>query len=136
MIMPNPSIQFALFEDLTSAELAVATLQEMGLSTDQIELTTMRGRPLDEPPRRGKLESWFRRLIQGAQSDIQRLSGRLVDLGVPEEDARYYRAGLNSGKVLLIVISMRRGIEAGALLAEHGGERPIAAQLDFSGGPV
>ena len=54
------------------------------------------------------------------------LVGALVGLGIPEEEARYYEAGLKAGKVLLTVSAGQRTTEAQAILTQHGGRTGAA----------
>jgi hypothetical protein len=50
------------------------------------------------------------------------LVGALVGMGLPEEEARYYEAGLKQGAVLLTVDADGRREEAEAILANAGAE--------------
>ena len=50
------------------------------------------------------------------------LIGALVGMGVPEEDARYFDAGLRSGRTLLTVSGTDRAPQAVAILERHGAD--------------
>src|SRR5437867_299648 len=50
------------------------------------------------------------------------LIGALVGMGVPEEDARYFDAGLRDGRTLLTVGGRDRVPEAVAILERHGAD--------------
>ena len=50
------------------------------------------------------------------------LIGALVGMGVPEEDARYFDAGLRDGRTLLTVIGTDRAPQAVAILERHGAD--------------
>jgi hypothetical protein len=50
------------------------------------------------------------------------LIGALVGMGVPEEDARYFDAGLREGRTLVTVSAMEGAPEALAILERHGGD--------------
>jgi hypothetical protein len=50
------------------------------------------------------------------------LIGALVGMGVPEEDARYFDAGLRKGRTLLTVSGADRAPEAVTILERHGAD--------------
>jgi uncharacterized membrane protein len=50
------------------------------------------------------------------------LIGALVGLGVPEEDARYFDAGLREGRTLVTVSGTENTPEALSILERHGGD--------------
>ena len=50
------------------------------------------------------------------------LIGALVGMGVPEEDARYFDAGLRDGRTLLTVSGKDRTPQAVAILERHGAD--------------
>jgi hypothetical protein len=50
------------------------------------------------------------------------LIGALVGMGVPEEDARYFDAGLRDGRTLLTVSGRERAPQAVAILERHGAD--------------
>jgi len=50
------------------------------------------------------------------------LIGALVGMGVPEEDARYFDAGLRDGRTLLTVSGTDRAPQAVAILERHGAD--------------
>jgi hypothetical protein len=50
------------------------------------------------------------------------LIGALVGMGVPEEDARYFDAGLREGRTLLTVSGTEGAPEAVAILERHGAD--------------
>jgi uncharacterized membrane protein len=50
------------------------------------------------------------------------LIGALVGMGVPEEDARYFDAGLRDGRTLLTVSGRDRAPQAVAILERHGAD--------------
>jgi len=50
------------------------------------------------------------------------LIGALVGMGVPEEDARYFDAGLREGRTLVTVSGTQNTPEALSLLERHGGD--------------
>jgi hypothetical protein len=50
------------------------------------------------------------------------LIGALVGMGVPEEDARYFDAGLRNGRTLLTVSGADRAPEAVGILERHGAD--------------
>jgi hypothetical protein len=50
------------------------------------------------------------------------LIGALVGMGVPEEDARYFDAGLREGRTLVTVSDTDGALEALSILERHGGD--------------
>jgi phosphoglycolate phosphatase-like HAD superfamily hydrolase len=132
MPIPNPSIEFALFENQALAELAVAKFREAGFSADQLELTASSEAP-GTPPREkpGGVISFVRNLLLGNRSVMQQLAAHLEDLGVPADEARYYREQVKEGRILVTVISMRRKDEAVELLSKHGSQRVFEGELGF-----
>ena len=134
MPVPNPSIVFALFNDRAWADIAMAKLREAGFSPDQLELTTSGdmppARPGEEP---GGILSPIRALLLGGNRSAAELFEHLVELGIPDDEARKYREQVEQGQLLVTVISMCREREAADLWRQHGGRGAFEAQPEVSG---
>jgi hypothetical protein len=68
------------------------------------------------------------------------LTGALVTMGVPEEDARYVETGLREGSVLVTATAGSRGPQAGEILRVSGADlgesgREVAKDPDLFGTP-
>src|SRR5216684_2608927 len=106
MAVPNPSIAFALFDERAQAEAALENLGQAGFSPDQMELTIKTDTPPERQDDAGIL-SPIRTLLLGGNRSAIELYEHLVDLGIPEDEAGYYRDQVEEGKLLATVISMR-----------------------------
>ena len=51
------------------------------------------------------------------------LIGTLTDMGMSEDDARYYDEGIRNGKTLVTVHDTDRAVEAAAILNQYGGQQ-------------
>jgi hypothetical protein len=132
MPIPNPSIAFALFEDLAQAQAALQKLYEAGFSPDQVELTAKSDAAPAGREEGPAVLSPIRTLLIGGNRAAAQLYERLVDLGIAEDEAGYYRDQVDNGKLLATVISMRRERDAADLLRQFGGQGAFDIQLEAS----
>ncbi len=105
-----------IFRDHALAEQAIDELRHAGFRNDQIWSAGQGG---------GLLTSLKSRL---AGSENEALEDRLIEEGVPDEDAQYYQRELDAGRSMVVVQSHGHQQEARAILdrfgAYHAGTNP------------
>jgi hypothetical protein len=139
----------AVFDDAAQADRAIADLRQKGFREDQIGVVSGVKEPA-EPGNEGNAptvgpvaEGAGVGMIAGASLGglvggvaavpggalVGGVVGGLVGLGVPEEEAHYYRRELQAGRTVVAVNGNGRYDEAVAVLHDHGGhvdESPLS----------
>jgi uncharacterized protein (TIGR02271 family) len=116
MAIPEQSIVVGLFDDHAQAEQAVNALHDAGFRDDQI---TFSGHGASSGGILADLKSLF-----SGQGTSESVYNDLLDMGMPEEDARYYQQEYEAGRNIVAVTGDSRTQEAAPILARYGGYGP------------
>ena len=116
MAMPERSTVVGVFTDPGLADVAIEELVGAGFRDDQISLSRHEDTDSDV--------SWIGRidsLLSGLKVSDRSIVKRLVSMGVPEEEARYYQGELELGRSIVTVEAGDRREDALEILRSNGG---------------
>jgi hypothetical protein len=116
MAMTERSTVVGVFTDPGLADVAIEELVGAGFRDDQISLSRHEDTDSDV--------SWIGRidsLLSGLKDSDRSIVERLVSMGVPEEEARYYQGELEVGRSIVTVEAGDRREDAIEILRSNGG---------------
>ena len=116
MAMTERSTVVGVFTDPGLADVAIEELVGAGFRDDQISLSRHEDTDSDV--------SWIGRidsLLSGLKDSDRSIVERLVSMGVPEEEARYYQGELELGRSIVTVEAGDRREDAIEILRSNGG---------------
>ena len=116
MAMTERSTVVGVFTDPGLADVAIEELVGAGFRDDQISLSRHEDTDSDV--------SWIGRidsLLSGLKDSERSIVERLVSMGVPEEEARYYQGELELGRSIVTVEAGDRREDAIEILRSNGG---------------
>ena len=116
MAMTERSTVVGVFTDPGLADVAIEELVGAGFRDDQISLSRHEDTDSDA--------SWIGRidsLLSGLKDSDRSIVKRLVSMGVPEEEARYYQGELELGRSIVTVEAGDRREDALEILRSNGG---------------
>ena len=116
MAMTERSTVVGVFTDPGLADVAIEELVGAGFRDDQISLSRHEDTDSDV--------SWIGRidsLLSGLKDSDRSIVERLVSMGVPEEEARYYQGELELGRSIVTVEAGDRREDALEILRSNGG---------------
>ena len=116
MAMTERSTVVGVFTDPGLADVAIEELVGAGFRDDQISLSRHEDTDSDV--------SWIGRidsLLSGLKDSDRSIVERLVSMGVPEEEARYYQSELELGRTIVTVEAGDRREDALEILRSNGG---------------
>ncbi len=116
MAMTERSTVVGVFTDPGLADVAIEELVGAGFRDDQISLSRHEDTDSDV--------SWIGRidsLLSGLKDSDRSIVKRLVSMGVPEEEARYYQGELELGRSIVTVEAGDRREDALEILRSNGG---------------
>jgi hypothetical protein len=116
MAMTERSTVVGVFTDPGLADVAIEELVGAGFRDDQISLSRHENTDSDV--------SWIGRidsLLSGLKDSDRSIVERLVSMGVPEEEARYYQGELELGRSIVTVEAGDRREDAIEILRSNGG---------------
>ncbi|MFL5586662.1 MAG: hypothetical protein ACJ8DI_03260 [Ktedonobacteraceae bacterium] len=116
MAMTERSTVVGVFTDPGLADVAIEELVGAGFRDDQISLSRHEDTDSDA--------SWIGRidsLLSGLKDSDRSIVKRLVSMGVPEEEARYYQGELELGRSIVTVEAGDRREDAIEILRSNGG---------------
>jgi hypothetical protein len=116
MAMTERSTVVGVFTDPGLADVAIEELVGAGFRDDQISLSRHEDTDSDV--------SWIGRidsLLSGLKDSDRSIVERLVSMGVPEEEARYYQGELKLGRSIVTVEAGDRREDAIEILRSNGG---------------
>lgn len=116
MAMTERSTVVGVFTDPGLADVAIEELVGAGFRDDQISLSRHEDTDSDA--------SWIGRidsLLSGLKDSDRSIVKRLVSMGVPEEEARYYHGELELGRSIVTVEAGDRREDAIEILRSNGG---------------
>ncbi len=116
MAMTERSTVVGVFTDPGLADVAIEELVGAGFRDDQISLSRHEDTDSDV--------SWIGRidsLLSGLKDSDRSIVERLVSMGVPEEEARYYQGELKLGRSIVTVEAGDRREDALEILRSNGG---------------
>ena len=116
MAMTERSTVVGVFTDPGLADVAIEELVGAGFRDDQISLSRHENTDSDV--------SWIGRidsLLSGLKGSDRSIVKRLVSMGVPEEEARYYQSELEFGRTIVTVEAGDRREDALEILRSNGG---------------
>jgi hypothetical protein len=116
MAMTERSTVVGVFTDPGLADVAIEELVGAGFRDDQISLSRHVDTDSDV--------SWIGRidsLLSGLKDSDRSIVERLVSMGVPEEEARYYQGELELGRSIVTVEAGDRREDAIEILRSNGG---------------
>ena len=116
MEMPERSTVVGVFTEPGLADRAIDELERAGFRDDQISLSRHEDTDSDV--------SWIGRidsLLSGLKDSDRSIVKRLVSMGVPEEEARYYQGELELGRTIVTVEAGDRREDALEILRSNGG---------------
>lgn len=116
MAMTERSTLVGVFTEPGVADRAIEELEDAGFRDDQLSLSRKADADRDVSFI-GRITSLFPDLT-GSERDIVK---RLVSMGVPEEDARYYQSELELGRSLVTVEAGDRREDAIEIINSNGG---------------
>jgi uncharacterized protein (TIGR02271 family) len=113
MATTESPVKVGVFRDRALAEHAVKELRQAGFRDDEIKVWG------EGAPTGGFLDTLMNKLSgQGAEAGS--ISGSLVDLGVPQEEADYYQQQDEAGRIIIAVRSYGHQQEANDILQRAG----------------
>ena len=116
MAITERSTVVGVFTDPGLADVAIEELVGAGFRDDQISLSRHEDTDSDV--------SWIGRidsLLSGLKDSDRSIVKRLVSMGVPEEEARYYQGELELGRTIVTVEAGDRREDALEILRSNGG---------------
>ena len=116
MAMPERSTVVGVFTDPGLADVAIEELVGAGFRDDQISLSRHEDTDSDVSFI-GRTKS----LLSGLKGSDRSIVKRLVSMGVPEEEARYYQGELELGRSIVTVEAGDRREDALEILRSNGG---------------
>ncbi|MFL5699979.1 MAG: hypothetical protein ACJ797_23115 [Ktedonobacteraceae bacterium] len=116
MAMTERSTVVGVFTDPGLADVAIEELVGAGFRDDQISLSRHEDTDSDVSFI-GRIDS----LLSGLKDSDRSIVERLVSMGVPEEEARYYQGELELGRSIVTVEAGDRREDAIEILRSNGG---------------
>ncbi len=117
MAMTERSTVVGVFTEPGLADRAIEELERAGFRDDQISLSRHEDTDSDVGGIIGRISS----LLSGLKGSDRSIVKRLVSMGVPEEEARYYQSELELGRTIVTVEAGDRREDALEILRSNGG---------------
>ena len=116
MEMPERSTVVGVFTEPGLADRAIDELERAGFRDDQISLSRH-----EDTDRNVGIVGRITSLLSGLKGSDRSIVKRLVSMGVPEEEARYYQGELELGRTIVTVEAGDRREDALEILRSNGG---------------
>ena len=116
MAMTERSTVVGVFTEPGLADRAIEELERAGFRDDQISLSRHEDTDSDV-----SLIGRITSLLSGLKGSDRSIVKRLVSMGVPEEEARYYQSELELGRSIVTVEAGDRREDALEILRSNGG---------------
>ena len=116
MAMTERSTVVGVFTEPGLADRAIEELERAGFRDDQISLSRHEDTDSDV-----SLIGRITSLLSGLKGSDRSIVKRLVSMGVPEEEARYYQGELELGRTIVTVEAGDRREDALEILRSNGG---------------
>ena len=117
MEMPERSTVVGVFTEPGLADRAIDELERAGFRDDQISLS----RHEDTDRNAGGIVGRITSLLSELKGSDRSIVKRLVSMGVPEDEARYYQGELELGRSIVTVEAGDRREDALEILRSNGG---------------
>jgi len=116
MEMPERSTVVGVFTEPGLADRAIDELERAGFRDDQISLSRH-----EDTDRNVGIVGRITSLLSELKGSDRSIVKRLVSMGVPEEEARYYQGELELGRTIVTVEAGDRREDALEILRSNGG---------------
>ena len=116
MEMPERSTVVGVFTEPGLADRAIDELERAGFRDDQISLSRH-----EDTDRNVGIVGRITSLLSELKGSDRSIVKRLVSMGVPEEEARYYQSELELGRSIVTVEAGDRREDALEILRSNGG---------------
>ena len=116
MEMPERSTVVGVFTEPGLADRAIDELERAGFRDDQISLSRH-----EDTDRNVGIVGRITSLLSELKGSDRSIVKRLVSMGVPEEEARYYQGELELGRTIVTVEADDRREDALEILRSNGG---------------
>ena len=116
MEMPERSTVVGVFTEPGLADRAIDELERAGFRDDQISLSRH-----EDTDRNVGIVGRITSLLSELKGSDRSIVKRLVSMGVPEEEARYYQGELELGRSIVTVEAGDRREDALEILRSNGG---------------
>ena len=116
MEMPERSTVVGVFTEPGLADRAIDELERAGFRDDQISLSRH-----EDTDRNVGIVGRITSLLSELKGSDRSIVKRLVSMGVPEEEARYYQGELELGRTIVTVEAGDRREDALEILHSNGG---------------
>ena len=116
MAMPERSTVVGVFTEPGLADRAIDELERAGFRDDQISLSRH-----EDTDRNVGIVGRITSLLSELKGSDRSIVKRLVSMGLPEEEARYYQSELELGRTIVTVEAGDRREDALEILRSNGG---------------